>query len=395
MGLGSYAGETDVQAGRRRIVIGYIVIGFFPRMLSGTESLTAGLTWIAVGDYLAGSLPLVALAVLARWPRTYVVVVNVLLAMILVENIVPTVLYGGLVESGLFMAWGLLVVVGALIALGRRAAFGWFVVYFVALFGTVALTESIEPVYEHEVSAMDMALDMIGLTIFVLLAMAYFVGQRDRLQQESDDLLHNILPDEVARRLKSSHDLIADHYDGASVLFADVVDFTPMSADMEPADLVALLNSIFSTFDGFVEELGLEKIKTVGDEYMVASGVPSPRPDHATAIAELSLRIRDQVATHDFAGHRISLRIGINSGPVVAGIVGTHKFAYDLWGDTVNVASRMESGGIPGAIQVTDATYQLIRNDFLCEPRGSVQVKGRGEMDTYFVVSRVAPGSSG
>lgn len=395
MGLGSYAGETDVQAGRRRIVIGYIVIGFFPRMLSGTESLTAGLTWIAVGDYLAGSLPLVALAVLARWPRTYVVVVNFLLAMILVENIVPTVLYGGLVESGLFMAWGLLVVVGALIALGRRAAFGWFVVYFVALFGTVALTESIEPVYEHEVSAMDMALDMIGLTIFVLLAMAYFVGQRDRLQQESDDLLHNILPDEVARRLKSSHDLIADHYDGASVLFADVVDFTPMSAHMEPADLVALLNSIFSTFDGFVEELGLEKIKTVGDEYMVASGVPSPRPDHATAIAELSLRIRDQVATHDFAGQRISLRIGINSGPVVAGIVGTHKFAYDLWGDTVNVASRMESGGIPGAIQVTDATYQLIRNDFLCEPRGSVQVKGRGEMDTYFVVSRVAPGSSG
>lgn len=395
MGLGSYAGETDVQAGRRRIVIGYIVIGFFPRMLSGTESLTAGLTWIAVGDYLAGSLPLVALAVLARWPRTYVVVVNFLLAMILVENIVPTVLYGGLVESGLFMAWGLLVVVGALIALGRRAAFGWFVVYFVALFGTVALTESIEPVYEHEVSAMDMALDMIGLTIFVLLAMAYFVGQRDRLQQESDDLLHNILPDEVARRLKSSHDLIADHYDGASVLFADVVDFTPMSAHMEPADLVALLNSIFSTFDGFVEELGLEKIKTVGDEYMVASGVPSPRPDHATAIAELSLRIRDQVATHDFAGQRISLRIGINSGPVVAGIVGTHKFAYDLWGDTVNVASRMESGGIPGAIQVTDATYQLIRNDFLCEPRGSVQVKGRGEMDTYFVVSRVAPASSG
>jgi adenylate cyclase len=395
MGLGSYAGETDVQAGRRRIVIGYIVLGFFPRMLSGTESLTAGLTWIAVGDYLAGSLPLVALAVLARWPRTYVVVVNVLLAMILVENIVPTVLYGGLVESGLFMAWGLLVVVGALIALGRRAAFGWFAVYFVALFGTVALTESIEPVYEHEVSAMDMALDMIGLTIFVLFAMAYFVGQRDRLQQESDDLLHNILPDEVARRLKSSHDLIADHYDGASVLFADVVDFTPMSADMEPADLVALLNSIFSTFDGFVEELGLEKIKTVGDEYMVASGVPRPRPDHATAIAELSLRIRDQVATHDFAGHRISLRIGINSGPVVAGIVGTHKFAYDLWGDTVNVASRMESGGIPGAIQVTDATYQLIRNDFLCEPRGSVQVKGRGEMDTYFVVSRVAPGSSG
>jgi guanylate cyclase len=340
-------------------------------------------------------LPLVALAVLVRWPHSYVIVVNLLLAMMLVENVIPTVLYGGLIEAGIYMSWGLLAIVGALIALGRRAAFAWFAVYFVVLFGTVALTESIEPVYQNDLSAGDMALDMIGLTVFVLLAMAYFVGQRDRLQQESDDLLHNILPDDVATRLKSSGDLIADHYDGASVLFADVVDFTPMSAGMEPAELVSLLNSIFSTFDGFVEELGLEKIKTVGDEYMVASGVPIPRADHATAIAELSLRIRDHVVNHEFEGRRISLRIGINSGPVVAGIVGTHKFAYDLWGDAVNVASRMESGGIPGAIQVTDATYQLIRNDFVCEPRGTVEVKGRGEMDTYFVVARADPGSCG
>lgn len=392
MGFGSYPGETEAQAGRRRIVIGYIVIGFFPRMVAAADS--PGQAWISVGDLMAGVLPVVALAVLARWPHSYVGVVNFLLAMILVENIVPTILFGGLLDAGLYMGWGLLAVVGALIALGRRAAFGWLVVYFVVLFGTVALTETIDPVYENELSALDMALDMFGLTIFVFLAMAYFVGQRDRLQQESDDLLHNILPDDVARRLKSSHGLIADHYDGASVLFADVVDFTPMSADMEPADLVALLNSIFSTFDGFAEELGLEKIKTVGDEYMVASGVPLPRPDHATAIAELALRIRDHVATHDFLGHRISMRIGVNSGPVVAGIVGTHKFAYDLWGDAVNVASRMESAGIPGAIQITDATYQLIRNGFVCEPRGSVQVKGRGEMDTYFIVSRVAPESS-
>jgi guanylate cyclase len=395
MGLGTYPGETDAQAGKRHIVVGYIFIGFFPRMLAGTETLAAGHTWIAVGDFLAGLLPLVALAVLVRWPHSYVIVVNLLLAMMLVENVIPTVLYGGLIEAGIYMSWGLLAIVGALIALGRRAAFAWFAVYFVVLFGTVALTESIEPVYQNDLSAGDMALDMIGLTVFVLLAMAYFVGQRDRLQQESDDLLHNILPDDVATRLKSSGDLIADHYDGASVLFADVVDFTPMSAGMEPAELVSLLNSIFSTFDGFVEELGLEKIKTVGDEYMVASGVPIPRADHATAIAELSLRIRDHVVNHEFEGRRISLRIGINSGPVVAGIVGTHKFAYDLWGDAVNVASRMESGGIPGAIQVTDATYQLIRNDFVCEPRGTVEVKGRGDMDTYFVVSRMAPGSCG
>jgi guanylate cyclase len=388
MGLGGYPGETDVHAGRRRIVVGYVFFGFFPRMLGGFDGLSTGQTWIAVGDFLAGLIPVVALAVLARWPRSYVVVVNFLIAMMFVENIVPTVLYGGLVGAGLYMAWGLLAVVGALVALGRRAAFAWFIVYFIALFGTVAVTESIEPVYEHEVSAFDMALDMIGLTVFVLLAMAYFVGQRDRLQQESDDLLRNILPDDVAAKLKSGSRSIADDYDGVSVLFADVVDFTPMSAGMDPAELVALLNSIFSTFDGFVEELGLEKIKTVGDEYMVASGVPRPRVDHAAAIVDLALRIRDHVAEHRFHGHAISLRIGINSGPVVAGIVGTHKFAYDLWGDAVNMASRMESEGIPGTIQITEATYRLIGDDFVCEPRGRIVVKGRGDMETYLVVAR-------
>jgi guanylate cyclase len=218
--------------------------------------------------------------------------------------------------------------------------------------------------------------------------MAYFVRQRDRFQQESDDLLHNILPAEIAARLKSDSTMIADDYDAVSVLFADVVDFTPMSADMSPTELVGLLNSVFSTFDGLVEELGLEKIKTVGDEYMVAAGVPIARPDHAHVMAELALRIREYTDTHEFGGRRIRLRIGINSGPVTAGIVGTHKYAYDLWGDVVNTASRMESEGIPDAIQITPATHELIRDAFVCEPRGEVAVKGKGTMTTYLLVSR-------
>jgi class 3 adenylate cyclase len=171
-------------------------------------------------------------------------------------------------------------------------------------------------------------------------------------------------------------------------LFADVVDFTPMSAAMSPPELVSLLNTVFTTFDGFVEELGLEKIKTVGDAYMVASGVPHARPDHAHAIGELALRMRDHTEHHLYDGHRIRLRIGINSGPVVAGVVGTHKFAYDLWGDVVNTASRMESEGVPGSIQVTPATYELIRDRFVCEPRGVVPVKGKGDMHTYLLVAR-------
>jgi len=219
--------------------------------------------------------------------------------------------------------------------------------------------------------------------------MAYFVRQRDRFQQQSDDLLHNILPDEIATRLKTDTSMIADDFPQASVLFADVVGFTPMSSTMTPPQLVGLLNSVFTKFDEFAEELGCEKIKTIGDEYMVAAGVPVPRPDHAEAIAELALRIRDHMANHDFEGRRLEMRIGIHSGPVVAGIIGTHKFCYDLWGDTVNTASRMESGGIPGQIQATPDMYELLQcNGYRFEPRGTIDVKGKGPMNTWLLTGK-------
>src|SRR3990170_5492414 len=161
-----------------------------------------------------------------------------------------------------------------------------------------------------------------------------------------------------------------------------------MSAALSPAELVDLLNELFTRFYGFVAELGLEKMKTVGGAYMVVGGVPAPRADHAHAIADLALRIRDHVAANRVDGRLLSLRIGINSGPVTAGITGSHKFAYHLWGDTVNTASRMESVGVPGSIQVSPATYGLIQNEYVCEARGSIPVKGRGEMEAYLLVSK-------
>jgi len=188
--------------------------------------------------------------------------------------------------------------------------------------------------------------------------------------------------------------MTADDFAAASVLFADVIDFTPMSAGMSPTQLVGLLDEVFSVFDGVVGELGLEKIKTIGDAYMVAAGVSVARSDHALAIAELALRIRDHAAASPVHGRPLSFRIGIHSGPVTAGIIGTHEFAYDLWGDTVNVASRMESGGVPGAIQVSAATRGLIAEAYVCQPRGLVPVKGKKEMEAYLLVSRRAtPGS--
>ena len=189
-------------------------------------------------------------------------------------------------------------------------------------------------------------------------------------------------------RLKEGAGTIADDIDAASVLFADVVDFTPMSASLSPAQLVELLDEVFSCFDAFVDELGLEKIKTVGDAYMAAAGVPRPRVDHAHAIAELALRIRDHEAVNPVDGGRLMFRVGVNSGPVTAGVIGTRTFSYDLWGDTVNTASRMESSGVPGAIQITAATHELIRDAFVCESRGLVAVKGKQEMETFLLVAR-------
>ena len=338
-------------------------------------------------DLSAALISVIAVAALKLKPGWFVGIVNAALFFMLVEVLSATLIYGGLIESQMIILFGLLAVLGALIVLSIRAAFGWFLAYLFTVFLGVVLPTRIAPLYESVGSSGDIAGVLLGVTSFVFAGMAYFVRQRDRFQTESDELLQNILPDSIARRLKTDKTMIADDYEAASVLFADVVGFTPMSARLSPPELVGLLNDVFTVFDRFVDELGLEKIKTVGDEYMVASGVPEARPDHAHAMATLALRIRDYTAANQFDGHDIVMRIGINSGPVVAGIVGTHKFAYDLWGDVVNTASRMESEGIPGSIQITPATHELIRDDFECVRRGVIPVKGKGDMETYLLIS--------
>ncbi|MEG3881122.1 adenylate/guanylate cyclase domain-containing protein [Microcoleus sp. herbarium7] len=208
-----------------------------------------------------------------------------------------------------------------------------------------------------------------------------------RLEQEkSDRLLLNILPQPIAERLKQDQSIIADTFAEVTVLFADIVGFTQISAQISPPELVSLLNDIFSTFDRLAEKHGLEKIKTIGDAYMVVGGLPKPRSDHAEAIAQMAIDMQQAITefsdTHD---RDFSIRIGINSGPVVAGVIGIKKFIYDLWGDTVNTASRMESHGLPGRIQVTSATKQRLHHKFLFESRGTIEVKGKGEMITYFI----------
>ncbi len=208
-----------------------------------------------------------------------------------------------------------------------------------------------------------------------------------RLLERSDRLLLNVLPRSIAARLKVSRDIIADRYPAATVLFSDLVDFTTTSTKLEPRELVGLLNDVFSAFDTLAEEHGVEKIKTLGDGYLAAAGLPEPRPDHIAAIVDVALRMPKALAAINGArGTRLELRIGVHTGPVVAGVIGLKRFSYDLWGDTVNVASRMESQGVPGRVHVTRAVADALANRYIIEPRGAVHVKGKGPLETFFVV---------
>ncbi len=205
-------------------------------------------------------------------------------------------------------------------------------------------------------------------------------------KERSESLLLNILPESIAQQLKQSRTSIAEHFDEVTILFADIVDFTTLSERLKPIELVDLLNCIFSEFDELVESVKLEKIKTIGDAYMVAAGLPVRRPDHAEAIADMALAMQQRISAFSaLTGENVQIRIGINTGMVVAGVIGTKKFIYDLWGDAVNVASRMESSSQPGRIQVTTATYNLLKDRYHFEARGIVEIKGKGAMETYWL----------
>lgn len=207
-------------------------------------------------------------------------------------------------------------------------------------------------------------------------------------RQRSESLLLNILPKKIADRLKKGV-TIADRFPSATVLFSDIVGFTELSARLEPDEIVRRLDEVFSEFDTIADNLGLEKIKTIGDAYMAVGGVPASRADHAEAVCDMALAMRDCLARiAEKIGEPVQVRIGVHTGPLVGGVIGKKKFIYDVWGDTVNTASRMESHGIPGAIQVSEATYAAVKNDFDFDPRGAITVKGKGEMQTYLLKGR-------
>jgi class 3 adenylate cyclase len=208
----------------------------------------------------------------------------------------------------------------------------------------------------------------------------------DRLHRENERLLLSILPARIAARLRAGEGRIADHFPEASVLFADIVDFTRLSGGMSPEPLVTLLNDLFSRFDELAQEHGIEKIKTIGDCYMAVSGLPENKPGHAAALADMALDmlrcVNEFNQTH---GTTLHVRVGLNTGPVVAGVIGRSKFIYDLWGDTVNTASRMEATGLPDRVQVTMAMQAALATEFDMEERGEIEVKGKGRLRTWLL----------
>ena len=238
----------------------------------------------------------------------------------------------------------------------------------------------------------NVAVTLVFVSVVVLYARRLADTAETQLQianQRSEELLLNVLPEQIADRLKAGEVVIADRAEHVSVLFADLVDSTPMSELLTPRQMVEVLNTIFTPFDDLADELGLEKIKTIGDAYMVVGGLPVERAGHLEAIAEMALRMKEEIAKHTIPRFgSLEMRYGIHAGPVVAGVIGKRKFSYDLWGDTVNTAARMESHGVPGHIQVTAAVRDALERTHRFEERGRIEIKGKGMMTTYYLIGR-------
>lgn len=295
-------------------------------------------------------------------------------------------LLGGLTEAPGNVGWGLLAPMGVILLLGGRV---WLPTY-LGLAALIGLMILLDPLIDRDQALPDgvvlflSAVDLLGPAAVAIGLVLYIDGQRQEARRQSDALLRNILPDPVADRLKAGERVIADHYDQASVLFADIVNFTPLAEARAPREVVSVLNGLFTEFDRLADGLGLEKIKTIGDSYMAVAGVPERREDHAGVAMEMALAMHAVVAAHPAVnGQRLEIRSGIASGPLVAGVIGQRKFSYDLWGDTVNTAARMESSGVPGCIQVTEETRRLLGERYPFQRREGVKVKGKGTMATW------------
>ena len=343
-------------------------------------------------------MSLVGLATV-RWTGRFGLFRGIQLGMWLVLPFLLQIELGGFVPGSAVSVWAFCAPISALLVASRRTASTLMVIFALLVVAAVL----VQPLAGRDnalpawLVAAFIGLNLVGTAVVTYRAMVFFIVQKDRAyallgseRARSERLLLNVLPAPIADRLKQHEAVIADRFDAVSVLFADIVGFTPLSVGMSADELVVMLDGLFARLDEMTQRRGLEKIRTIGDAYMVAAGVPSPRVDHAPVLVDLGLEML-QAARSGSAGHPLQLRVGISSGPAVAGVIGRTKFQYDIWGDTVNTASRMESHGVPGRIHVSEATRLLIEDAYTCEARGIIDVKGKGPMPTYLVVGPRRP----
>jgi adenylate cyclase len=372
-------------------------------MAVGVATSTAGLSfgpiYAAYGEYVAALIPssygVVTLLTmfLYRFYPNYRAWRWTQFAMFLTLPPALMVALGGFVEGSAIIVWSMLPPMGALAWSSKRESLVWFASFVILLIAAAMLESTIRSPSNLPITIQTMFF-VLNLTLvpgIAFLLLRHFVNQQhttlallDIEREKSESLLLNVLPAEVSGRLKAGQETIADYYPSVSILFADVVGFTVMSSGEGPEKMVGVLNDIFSHFDELAQKYGVEKIRTIGDGYMAVCGAPVERADHAHRLASMALEMLDYVPP-EVDGERCQIRIGINSGDVIAGVVGTTKFHYDVWGDAVNIAARMESAGVPGKIQVGPGAYALLKEDFSCVLRGEQEIKGKGLMQTWWL----------
>ena len=365
-----------------------------------------GLIWAAIyfvfGERLSAAIPfayvIFTLTGLATFvvTRRFALLRGIELALILVLPFALQLSLGGFVPSGGVVLWSLLAPIGALVFGAPRTAL-WLLA-FLALVATAGLVDASlrgTNALPQWLRTSFFVLNIAAISTLAVTLLAVFNRQRDKAmhlvaveQERSEGLLLNILPKQIADRLKVGERRIADAHEHATVLFADLVGSTALALELPPDALIGVLNDVFSRIDELAQQHGIEKIRTIGDNWMGVSGVPRARDDHAQAAVRMALDVRDFIERYRTPdGRSLAVRIGLNSGALVAGVIGKHKFVYDVWSDTVNTASRMESHGVAGRVQVSQVTYALVKDEFLFEERGAIDVRGRGPLTTYFVLA--------
>jgi adenylate cyclase len=369
-----------------------LVCAFWIYTLSG---LGEGYAMMAIAPYAYIVFSYLSLFIFYRTEKFEYFTFTQLIMLLVMPFLMQWVIGGYEASSGIAI-WAILCPIGALMILGTRQSTAWFILFAVLAALSWVLNDQFAgnslPIPRH-IKDTFFLMNIMGTSCILYAVMRYFQSQKERTLKElaieqarSEKLLLNVLPKSIANRLKDNDMRIADSHDSVTVLFADIVGFTKLTSSIPPTELVELLSQLFSGFDQLADKYGLEKIKTIGDGYMVVGGAPTNVDNHATVVTEFSLEMfAALMAFNQKTGNSLKIRVGISTGPVVAGVIGTSKFSYDLWGDPVNMASRMEQTALTNSIQLSEETHKLINKHFDFSVRKQVQVKGKGKVNTYML----------